>query len=170
MKKENQVKTHFRRVYKSDHLGVADLEDFIEQGSNLIFNIERVQQEYDVKVSGKTGNHNILYFKEKVKPLVLNAGNAKALSKLSESSFVEDWKDLRIQLFIDHSAKFAGQIVGGVRIRDKAPAEKPKYSLTPGCEKWEAAKESVKSGMTIEEMRKHFEISDDHYKELSSVA
>ena len=27
-------KTHYRKVFKSDHLGIADLEDYIEAGSN----------------------------------------------------------------------------------------------------------------------------------------
>ena len=27
----NQTKTHYRKVFKSEHLGVADLEDLTEQ-------------------------------------------------------------------------------------------------------------------------------------------
>ena len=36
-------KTHFRKAYKSDHLGVPDLEEFKENGSNLIFTIKEVR-------------------------------------------------------------------------------------------------------------------------------
>ena len=72
-------KTHYRKVYKSDHLGVADLEDLVEANSNMVFNIAQVRQEVGVRVAGKKGNHNIVYFKESIKPLCLNAGNAKIL-------------------------------------------------------------------------------------------
>ena len=55
--------THYRKVFKSDHLGVADLEDFIEAKSNLIFTVREVKQEIGVRVAGRKGNHNIAYFK-----------------------------------------------------------------------------------------------------------
>ena len=68
-------KNHYRKVFKSDHLGVADLEDLIEQKKPLIFTIKEVKQEWGVPVAGKKGNHNIAYFVEPIKPLVVNAGN-----------------------------------------------------------------------------------------------
>ena len=46
-------KTHYRKVFKSDHLGKADLEDFLELGSDLIFTIAQVRQELGAKVTGK---------------------------------------------------------------------------------------------------------------------
>ena len=84
-------KTHYRKVFKSDHLGVADLEDLIEAGSSLVFKIKLVKQEYGVKVAGRKGDHNIAYFNEPIKPLVLNATNSKTLKGLcGGSAFVED--------------------------------------------------------------------------------
>ena len=64
-------KTHYRKVFKSDHLGVADLEDLVEAKSNLIFTIKQVKQEIGVRVAGRKGNHNIAYFNENIKPLWL---------------------------------------------------------------------------------------------------
>ena len=98
-------KTHYRKVFKSDHLGVADLEDFIEAKSNMIFTIKHVRQEQGVRVAGKKGNFNIAYFNEPIKPFVLNAGNSKTLKGLSGgSSFVEDWAGITVHLYIDPSA------------------------------------------------------------------
>jgi len=115
MSKEN--KTHFRKVYKSDHLGVADLEDLLEAKSNLIFTVSHVNQEYGVAVAGRKGNYNIAYFKEGIKPLVLNAGNSKIMKgHAGGSPFVEDWKNITIRLYIDYNVKMKGEIVGGVRI------------------------------------------------------
>ena len=74
-----ETKTHYRKVFKSDHLGVADLEDFIEEKKPLIFTIKEVKQEFDTIVAGKKINANIAYFVEKIKPMVLNSTNTKIL-------------------------------------------------------------------------------------------
>jgi hypothetical protein len=134
-------KTHFRKVFKSDHLGQADLEDLIEQGSNLIFTIKQVKQEMDVRVAGHKGNHNIAYFQEPIKPMVLNATNSKALRGLSGGSpFVEDWGGIAVQLYIDPSVKMKGDVVGGVRINPN-PVQATRKVITRETEKlWNNAK------------------------------
>ena len=108
--------THYRKVFKSDHLGCADLEDFIESGSNMIFTISHVKQERGTRVAGKKIDANIAYFVEGIKPLVLNAGNSKTVSKLAGSVFVENWNNIPVQLYIDPNVSMKGQITGGVRI------------------------------------------------------
>lgn len=125
-------KTHYRNVFKSDHLGSADLEDLIEKGSSLCFTIKEVKQEWGVKVAGKKGDHDIAYFHEKIKPLVLNATNCKQLAIFTKSRFVEDWAGLYIELYIDENVKsVTGGITQGVRIRPVLPQkikQKPIFS------------------------------------------
>lgn len=111
-------KTHYRKVFKSDHLGAADLEEFLEAKKPLIFTIKEVKQEYGTKVAGKSIDANIAYFKEDIKPLVLNATNSKMVSKIAGSKFVEDWTGITIELYIDHNVKMRGEIVGGVRVKE----------------------------------------------------
>jgi hypothetical protein len=124
---ETKSKTHYRKVFKSDHLGTPDLEEFIEEGKELIFTVLEVKQERGTRVAGKKIDANIAYFKEPIKPLVLNATNSKTMKLLSGgSSFVEDWKGIRVQLYIDPSVKMKGEIVGGVRIMPKSPTMMPK--------------------------------------------
>ena len=108
--------THYRKVFKSDHLGCADLEDFIESGSSMVFTIAHVKQERGARVAGKKIDANIAYFVENIKPLVLNAGNSKTVSKLAGSVFVENWNNVTVQLYIDPNVSMKGQITGGVRI------------------------------------------------------
>jgi len=112
----NDNKTHFRKIFKSDHLGVADLEDFTEGGKTLTFTISHVNQEIGARVAGRKGNFNIAYFKEPIKPLVLNATNSKVMKNLTGSVFVEDWNNVPVLLYIDRMASFGGEITGGVRI------------------------------------------------------
>lgn len=125
-------KSHFRKVYKSDHLGVADLEDLIDEGKSLIFTISHVKQETTL-VAGKRGTFNIAYFKEKIKPWVLNATNARQIRAFAGtgSPFVEDWKNVPVELYIDNSVKMKGEVVGGVRIKPIKPTitkEKPVFT------------------------------------------
>ncbi len=137
-----ETKTHYRKVFKSDHLGVADLEDYLETGSNLIFTISHVNQEIGAKVAGKKINANIAYFTEDIKPLVLNATNSKTMKNLSGSCFIENWKDMTVQLYIDRDAKMKGEVVGGVRVSPKR-VTKTKTEITKEKVKmWENAKKA----------------------------
>ncbi len=157
--KEN--KTHYRKVFKSDHLGIADLEDFIEEKKSLIFTIKEVKQyimtndkNSGVVVAGKRISANIAFFEENIKPLVINATNGKILKNFANgSSFVEDWAGLRIELYIDSNVKMKGDIVGGVRIKPVQPKAKVKPQFTE--DKFEKAKAA---GYTIDMIMKVYEM------------
>ena len=154
-------KTHFRKVYKSDHLGCADLEDFNEQGSNLIFTIKHVRQEYGTKVAGKKIDANIAYFNENIKPLVLNATNANAMKGLTNSSFVEDWANIPVQLYIDSAVRMKGQTVGGVRISHQPPRQR--QLITPqNVQMWERAKVAFKRDGNLNKVLASADMSPEH--------
>lgn len=122
-------KTNYRTVYKSDHLGVIDLEEIIERGDKLIFTIKEVKQEFGTKVAGNKIDANICYFKEPIKPLVLNSTNAKVLKNLSGSAFIENWANMIIEVYIDATVKMKGEVVGGVRIKPiKYQAQLPTFT------------------------------------------
>lgn len=124
--------TNYRNVYKSDHLGVMDIEELIDKGSPLIFTIKKVEQfmgNSGYKVMGKEGKFNIVHFEEGLKPWVLNAGNGLVLKRWTQSLNIEDWVGLKVQLFIDPTVKFAGEITGGVKINPQKP--KGRQVITP---------------------------------------
>ena len=161
------AKTHFRKVFKSDHLGVADLEDMVEAKSNLVFTISHVNQEMGVRVAGKKGNFNIAYFNESIKPLVLNATNSKVVKKLAGgSSFIEDWKGLTVQLYIDPTAKYAGEIVGGVRINPNAPQLQRAFITPENPTSWANAKEAYKRDGNFDKVLERADISQENQMEL----
>ena len=165
----NETKTHYRKVFKSDHLGVADLEDMIEANSRLVFTITHVKQEYGVKVAGRTGNFNIAYFKEDIKPLVLNATNSKTMKLLGGSAFVEDWINIPVRLYIDHGAKMKGEVVGGVRISPEKPSM-VKPELLPNTQAWENAIAAYKRDGNLDKVEKRMVISDENKKLLIGAA
>jgi hypothetical protein len=151
------MKNHFRKVLKSDHLGCADLEDMLEAGQSLIFTIKEVRQQYGVSVAGKKGDHNIAYFVEPIKPLVLNATNAKVIKGFAGGSpFVEDWNNIRVELYIDENVKMKGEVVGGVRIRPVQPKAKELPIFTEAMFEKASAKNA-----TIESIQKHYIVTDE---------
>ena len=150
-------KTHFRKVFKSDHLGIADLEDILEANKPLIFTIKEVKQEYNVNVAGTRGNFNIAYFVEPIKPLVLNATNSKVVKSFANNSpFVEDWKNIPVELYIDENVKMKGMVVGGVRIRQTKPQPKVKPIFTEA--NFEKAK---KANATIEQIKSAYSLTSE---------
>jgi len=164
------TKTHYRKVFKSDHLSCADLEDFIEAGSNLIFTIARVQQEMGAKVAGRKINANIAYFVEKIKPLVLNATNSKVMKDLTKSSFVEDWQNVPVRLYIDASAKLKGEIVGGVRINPN-PVRQQKVQLTQqNAKMWSRAITACKRDGNLNRVMESCDISQENQQLILQAA
>lgn len=157
-------KTHYRKVFKSDYLGVADLEDWLEEKHDLIFTVTNVKQEFDVRVAGKKGNFNIAYFSDCPKPLVLNAGNSKIMKSLAGGScFVEDWKNITIQLYIDKTAKFGGTVTGGVRINTVSP-KREKPEIIPGHSRWEDAKKAFVRDNNFDKVLERAVISEENMK------
>lgn len=153
-------KNHYRKVFKSDHLGVADLEDYIEQKKSLIFTIKEVKQEWDIMVAGKKGNHNVAYFIEPIKPMIINAGNSKILKSFhpTQSPFVEDWKNVKVELRIDENIRFGKDIVSGLRISPVQPKGRSIFT----SENFEKA---FSKNATIEQIKKVYEISPETEKE-----
>lgn len=152
-----ETKTHYRKVFKSDHLGSADLEEMIEDKKPLIFTIKEVKQEIGVSVAGRKGNHNIAYFKENIKPLVLNATNSKVVKSFAknQSPFIEDWKNITIELFIDATVKMKGEVVGGVRIKKV----QPKLTLPAFTEA--NFEKAHKAKATIESIKQHYTLTPE---------
>lgn len=158
---------NYRNVYKSDHLGSVDLEEFMEAGRPLVFTITHVTQG-KAKVAGKSGEFNIAYFAEKIKPWVLNSGNAKVLRTLAgkeATNSVSTWKNILVELYIDYNVKFGTEIVSGVRLKPIAPviAQKAKPVFTDA--NFEKAKTA---GATIEAIKQVYDITPEmetKYKE-----
>lgn len=165
-------KTHYRAVAKSDHLGVADLEDFVEQGSDLIFTIKEVKQELGVMVAGKKGNFNIAYFVEKIKPLVLNPTNGKILKLLTKTPWIQDWSGVTIKLYIDENVSFGKERTGGVRIAMQLPQPKEiiKEKEYIDDARFSKALQSIKDGdFTKEKLLAKFVLTADQLKKIGGV-
>lgn len=166
---DKKLLTHYRKVFKSDHLGVADLEEYLEEGKSLVFTIKEVKQKFNVSVAGKKGDHNIAYFKENIKPMVLNATNSARVRRFCKNSaFIEHWQNVTIELFIDSNVKMKGETVGGVRIKTRQPKveEKKKVGISPAS--FLKAQEAVKKGTyTIEQVEEKYILTPEQKTSLN---
>jgi hypothetical protein len=59
----------------------------------------------------------LIRFEEFAKPLVLNSTNIKRLAKACASEDTDDWTGKQVVLYVDPDVEFAGNVVGGLRIR-----------------------------------------------------
>lgn len=151
MSEEQPVKyNHYRAVFKSDHLGVADVEDMMASGHNLIVTITHCTQhmpgDNPIKVAGKSGKFNVAHFSDKsMKPWVMNAQNSAMVKKLSGTSSVNinEWPEVTLQLWIDGTVKFAGEHTGGVRILDKKITKEKQWLVPEMAKAWKNAKAAL---------------------------
>ncbi|KKN13343.1 hypothetical protein LCGC14_1007350 [marine sediment metagenome] len=160
------IKTHYRKVFKSDYLGVADLEEYVEAKKELVFQLTHVCQELNVRVAGKSGDFNIAYFKDSPegKPLVLNAGNSKIIKKLAGGSpFVEDWNNILVELYIDDNVRRGKEMTSGVRIHPNSP-KREKQEIILGHPRWEEVKKAFVRDSGFDNVLKRAIISEENMK------
>jgi hypothetical protein len=113
----NEMSGHWKKLVSDPKfLGEADLIGQPE----IVATISIVTKDMVQNGSGKS-EKTVVYFVENVKPMVLNVTNSKRIAKLAGSPLVEKWTGTRVQIYFDPSVKFAGDTVGGVRVRTFAP-------------------------------------------------
>jgi len=172
-------KTHYRKVFKSDHLGVADLEDFIEEKKRLVFTVKHVTQHLlipgdkksGVVVAGRRVSANIAHFVENIKPLVLNAGNSKIMKGFCNgSSFVEDWKNVVIELYVQDGVTFGKEITSGVRIKPNQPTLSKPELLPTNKKVWDHAITYLKGEGTVTGIKQKWSLSTANEQKLKDAS
>ena len=157
------AKTHFKKNTDSPYLGAWDFPDYKDRNLTI------------AKVEGKMTEGlaenkvmNIASFTDKkVKPMLLNSTNAKAIKRLAKSPYIEDWTGLEITIYVEQNVKAFGELHDALRVRPIAP-RKVKPTVAPGCDKWEVAKKAVANGSTLADIRKYYTITDVNFKKLKN--
>ena len=158
------MKTDWRKYRKSTHLASADLDAMETDNVPLIFTIKEVKYETGVDVSGTIMDGIFCHFFEPIKPLKLNSTNNKILAGFAkkngligkECHVIENWKGMKIELFVDRNVKMMGAITDGVRIKPLQPIEKVKPNFTEA--NFESAK---KANATIEQIKSKYNVSKE---------
>lgn len=154
--------THWKKLHNPDYLGSYALQP----GEEPVFTIKEVKREVVPDTNGKKEECTVVYFKEEKKPMVLNVTNAKTITKVTGSPFIEEWVGKRIQLFVDKIRAFGEDNVECLRVRPKAPpAAKP--VLDESYKGWEAALAAVsKKETTVREIEKKYTLTAESKKAL----
>ena len=158
-------KTHWKKTFNKDYLGAHDLDD----GKDLIAVVDHTEVREVKDTSGNTSKCNVAVFKGSVKPMILNVTNCKAMKVFAASNYIEDWKDIPVQLYAKEVQAF-GESVEALRIRPKQPnLEKPE--LTPENQAWpNAIKYLQKEGKSIDGVLVNWKMSQANIEKLQEAA
>lgn len=111
-------KTHWKKVVSDpDFLGEADFDEREEK----VATISRVAESVDIQTAEGKSKRAVVYFKEELKPMILNVARSKAITKVAGSPYFEDWAGVQIQLYIENNIKAFGELVSAVRVRPRKP-------------------------------------------------
>ncbi len=85
----------------------------------------------------------LVKFEELSKPLVLNATNIKRMAK-SCGDDTDDWPGKQVVIYVDPDVEYAGNIVGGLRIKSfKAPVQTQRVASKPTGGKFDDVESDV---------------------------
>jgi hypothetical protein len=83
-------------------------------------------QERSVSVPGKPpALKPVLFFNESQKGLVLNMANGDVLFDMTGTDQPEEWIGVQVELYVDPTVSYAGNPIGGVRLRPPQTANEP---------------------------------------------
>jgi len=112
--------THWKKTVNPDYIGSYALEP----GSDMILTIKSAGTETITGSNGKKEEKLVVHFKEKdAKPMICNRTNAKVITKIHKTPYIEQWSGKQIQLYASRIVAF-GEEVDALRIRDFVPQTK----------------------------------------------
>ena len=111
------TQTHWKKLTNPDYLGAYSLEP----GKDMILTIKSVENKVVTGPDNRKEQCIVVTFVEKVKPMILNVTNAKTITKLYKTPFIEEWAGCKVQIYADKIKAF-GDTVEALRIRSSVPA------------------------------------------------
>lgn len=121
-------KTHWKQLVNADYIGAYALG-----GADLTLTIREVRREVVTGTGGKKEECMVLYWAESQhKPMILNRTNAKTITRLCNSAYVEDWAGKMITLY-PTTTRFGGEVVECLRVRPTAPKDRPAVIKCERC-------------------------------------
>lgn len=118
--------THWKILTNPDYLGSYALEN----GEDVVLTIASVAKEVVVGAEGVKKECVVARFEEdNTKPMILNVTNMKTIQRLLQTPYIEKWPGHKIQIGVE-KVKFRGEVVDGLRVRDRLPSQ---HKETPKC-------------------------------------
>lgn len=156
-------KTHWKKLTNPDYLGAYSLMQG-DKAIELTVVIQSVRIEKVKDQNGKDGECMVARIVNN-KPLIINKTNAKTITKLYDTPYIEDWQGKAITLFVA-KVRVGGETVDALRIRPTKPKmnNAPELEqLTPTHEKWNSAVSAITGGnTTLEAILKKYIVSEEN--------
>lgn len=114
--------THWKKLTNPEYLGAYAFDP----GEEKIVTIDHIAEEGVIGPDGKRELCTVAYFTENIKPLILNATNCKAITRLYKTPYIEQWQGKQIILRVQPVKAF-GETVEAIRVKP----ERPTPSATP---------------------------------------
>lgn len=112
--------THWKKLTHPDYLGAYALEP----GQDMVLTIKSCAMEIVNGTDGKKQECMVIQFMESgVKPMICNKTNAKTITKIHKTPYIEEWPGKKIQLYSSAVSAF-GTTTDALRIRDMVPQTK----------------------------------------------
>jgi hypothetical protein len=114
-------KTHWKNNFDYQYLGGYSIE-----GEDKTLTIKKVVTEKVQGTSGRAEDCMVIYFEEESKGMICNKTNAKTITKVHGTPYIEEWTGKKIVLGTEKVSAF-GETTDALRIR----AYKPKAEVNP---------------------------------------
>lgn len=147
-------KTHWKKLVNLDYIGAYSLN-----GKDLTVEITGVSVKRVKGEGGKEEDCTVAALKGQ-KPFIINRTNAKTISKLYDTPYIEDWVGKKITLF-PTTTRVAGETVECLRVRP---------SLPKADEVLRKAVEAVLSVKSREELNKLWDSNKDFQSDQDFLA
>jgi len=147
------MKTHWKQLTNPNYIGAYSLID----GKDMKVTIEKVIREQVTGDGGRKEECTVAYLKGQ-KPFIINKTNAKMISKIYGTPYIEDWVNKEITLYIT-TASLKGETVECLRIRPEKPT---KEVLNEKHAKFASIKKTIEDKQyTVEQWRAKYDISKE---------
>lgn len=156
-------KTHWKALTNPDYIGAYDFQPNEER----TLTIKTVTRKQITGEGGKKEECTVIEWVEKCKPMICNNTNAKTITSVLGSGYIEDWQGQSIIVGVDRIKAF-GDEVDALRVRKRKVVAKVLPELNFKSDKWNDAIKAVQDGKDPETFRTHFTISDASMDELKS--
>lgn len=105
------TKTHWKKLTNPNYLGSYDFDE----NEVRTLTIQSVQRETVIGVEGKKEECTVVRFTTG-KPMILNATNAKTITKVSGSPYIENWSGVSVMVYATKVRAF-GELMEALRIK-----------------------------------------------------
>jgi hypothetical protein len=159
---ENQ--THWKKKFNYDYLGSYSIE-----GKDLILTIREVRTEPVKGSSGRAEDCLVCHFVEDQKPMILNRTNCKTIEKVYKTGFIEEWRGLQIQIYVQKDVAAFGDTVDALRIRPKRP-QVTLPALDSSHKAWQNVVAHLSKGNPISDVLKKYTLTEEVKAQLLAEA